>query len=269
VVLKNEIWRLPAKGPAAMLLKTEQPTWAALSPTGDRLAYVKWVERRPSVVLREVGGDTETELLPALEEGGGYSRLAWAPDGESLAYLSGPALMATDLDGDTQTLFEVPGSDQPAMLFAPVWSPDGDRIAIGFFTRNDGQKYRVLLLDTQTGATRVLAECPVVAEPGRLADPLGAAPAWSPDGARLAYTLERDGAPAVFVADVESGAGDPAPVWESAAYPTWSADGRRLLTTLLDRERERLAEIDLQTGRATEVRLSRARFLPSAETAGD
>jgi Tol biopolymer transport system component len=269
-VVRNEIWRLPEDAPASLLLKTQHPTWAALEPSGQRLAYVKWQNHQPSIVLRKAGSDEEQELVPTPPEGQGLSRLAWAPDGQSLAYVCGDALRTTDLDGKSRALFEIPRSDQPAMLFTPTWSPDAKWIAIGFFTRNDGQKLRMLLLDTETGAARVVAQCAIVAEPGRVADPLSAPAAWSSDSGRLAYVAEGDGSPALYVVSVDPSvsASSPQLLRHAAAYPCWSPDGRRVLATLLDGERERLAEIDVQTGKAREIRLTTARPYPSPKAGG-
>jgi TolB protein len=65
---------------------------------------------------------------------------------------------------------------------------------------------------------------PVTTHASRDADP-----AWSPDGARLAFTTERDGNSEIYVVDADgTGAGrltnDPA----ADFHPTWSPDGTRI-----------------------------------------
>jgi Tol biopolymer transport system component len=173
----------------------------------------------------------------------------------------GGTLLTTNRDGRATVLFEVPRSDQPAVLLTPAWSPDGRWVAVGVFTRRDEQKFRVLLIDSETQAVQVAAQCLVVAEPGSLADPLGAPPAWSPDSRQLAYVIEEDGSPALCVAAIdESGVqGSPRRLRREAAYPTWRSDGRSLLVTALDGEGERLVVLEAAGGAERAVRLGLAR----------
>jgi Tol biopolymer transport system component len=84
---------------------------------------------------------------------------------------------------------------------APVWSPDGKRIA---FYRSDGWSY---VVDIDSAAVRPLAE--------------GVLPEWSPDGRRV-VVYRRD---VIFVIDVESGREFRL---ASGQYAAWSPDGARI-----------------------------------------
>ena len=89
-------------------------------------------------------------------------------------------------------------------------------------------------------------------------------PAWSPDGTRLAVSVERDGNADLVIVDVATG--DVRVVVQSPdpdLHPTWSADGQRLLYTRLVRDEGgaqvlRLFERDLRPGGADVPRLSGA-----------
>jgi Tol biopolymer transport system component len=86
--------------------------------------------------------------------------------------------------------------------WAPVWSPDGKRMA---FYRDDGWTY---VFDMDSAVVRPLAE--------------GVMPAWSPDGRRI--VVNRGGA-ILYVIDVASGSKvDLA----NGQYPAWSPDGTRI-----------------------------------------
>jgi TolB protein len=52
-------------------------------------------------------------------------------------------------------------------------------------------------------------------------------PAWSPDGAHIAFTSNRDGEQKIYVMPSSVG-GDPVPTNQTGADPAWSPDGQRI-----------------------------------------
>jgi len=97
-------------------------------------------------------------------------------------------------------------------------SPDRTRIAIG-----DGDRIEVVDL-TGSGDT-------VVAVPGRAFTTVP--PAWSPDGTRLALTIDADGwfDLRVYVVDAD---GSNLIELAAGAFPTWSPDGARIAFNRMD-----------------------------------
>ena len=104
-----------------------------------------------------------------------------------------PAIYVASADGSAAVAITHGG--------APVWSPDGQRIA---FYRNDGWSY---VFDIDSAVVRPLAE--------------GVLPAWSPDGRRI-VVYRRD---VIYVVDVASGS---EVRLASGQYPAWSPDGTRI-----------------------------------------
>ena len=76
-------------------------------------------------------------------------------------------------------------------ILSPAWSPSGDQLAyVSFASRTSGAM--IWLQNIQTGARSKLLE-----EKGT-----ASAPAWSPDGRRLALTLSRNGNSDIYVLNI-------------------------------------------------------------------
>ena len=129
----------------------------ALSPQGDRVAYVTDRSGLPRLEVAVLGGDT----LPAVLSGPAEEvvSVAWSPDGGWLAYLVSPGgsicaeLHVVRPDGRDHRI--VAGEDPRATVFAGGWTGPGHyacSIAAG-----DGPDADVVLVDVATGAHRTLA----------------------------------------------------------------------------------------------------------------
>ena len=121
---------------------------------------------------------------------------AWAPDGSAVLLAHYEGIIA---------LAEADGSRAHDLVdgYSPIWSPQSDRILIGYDTSQDG--YPVLALVDLDG------------EP-LWSGAVGAAPTWSPDGTRLAVEVGFP-EPRVQVLDAASGE----VLWEIAGHqPTWT-----------------------------------------------
>jgi dipeptidyl aminopeptidase/acylaminoacyl peptidase/CubicO group peptidase (beta-lactamase class C family) len=175
------------------------PSQPALSPDGRRVAYVL----RTLDAARDRNVDrlwlvtTEGGTPRRLTSGPGDHAPAWSPDGERLAFLRAGQLAVLHVDGGEPEQV----TDLPLGAGAPRWSPDGRRLA---FTApvdpTDGARGPMVSdgLDYQADGAgmfgQVRDQLHVLdldsRELRRLTDGQHSAgpPAWSPDGATLAFT---------------------------------------------------------------------------------
>ncbi len=251
LVIGKEVKLLPATEAPQSLLTTEHPTSADLSPRGDRVAYVKWVNHKPSLVIRELDSQTERELLPPPSPGLAYSQLSWSPDGKQIAFVQNGAVCKVAVeDGAVSVLFAPGPGEEKALVMLPAWSPDSKWIVFGRVRQEPGPRLEIRMVSGSGKLGRLVADGRLRAEGGILADPLAEAYAWSPDSTRLVFGEELDGTPALYLISLEQGTTRPPKLLKrAAAYPSWALDGKQLTYTSLRGNREQIHLLGLSDGR--------------------
>jgi dipeptidyl aminopeptidase/acylaminoacyl peptidase len=124
-------------------------------------------------------------------------------------------------------------------------SPDGARVAYAFRPRADLNRSEIRVADVATGAARALTGTP------RMQDHM---PAWSPDGATLAYVSERSGEWALHSVAAD-GTGERQLTQDGADYgePAWHPGGGRIAVTRGVRNRFGVAVVDAGSGTVEEI----------------
>ena len=223
------LWRVPIDeqsgrvlGPAEAI-STPSPDSAqiSLSRDGRRLAYVQRVATRN---LQRIPFDATVEKT--------IGEPAWVTQGSKLAVM--PELSPR---GDLLAFFSLAPSQEDIFVVAPDgsglrqltddsyrdrvprWSPDGQQVA---FMSNRGGKYEIWTINQDGSGLRQATF--TTGKPGTWS------PVWSPDGARLAYSLPNE---TTYVIDLRKPGAERSPTALPPAGPeewfqawSWSADGR-------------------------------------------
>ncbi len=260
-----------------------------VSPDGTTVAYVVWsVDEKANgyhgnIWLAALDGETPPRQFTSGPKRDADPR--WSPEGSTLAFTS-------NRDGDAAALYVMPVGGGEARKLAGLeeditqlaWSPDGASVA--FVARVPDAAYdekdekrreprRFTRLQYKLDNVGWTADRPQhvftvradgSAEPVQLTagDAEDAAPAWSPDGATLAFVSARhpdwDLESVTDVYLVDAAGGDPRRLTQgggSFARVSWSADGSRLAATRYpgvydDPKHGQVAVVDAGSG---EVRL--------------
>jgi Tol biopolymer transport system component len=203
---------------------TDQPgqeLYPSLSPDGKALVYAaRGASDDWNIYWQRVGGRNPrnlTENSPATD-----THPVFSPDGEYIVFRS---------DREQGGLFIMGATGESVRRltdfgFYPTWSPDGREVAFSTEGFSDPNARRlspsmVWVVNVSTGERRQLTD----AKTGDAAQP-----AWSPDGARIAYWGKHKGGQR-DIWTIPARGGDPAPVTDDAAFdwnPVWSPDGRYL-----------------------------------------
>jgi Tol biopolymer transport system component/DNA-binding winged helix-turn-helix (wHTH) protein len=173
----------PVQWPVQLTTHSGLDLHPAVSPTGDAIALASDRSGAFEIYVRALGGST-TEV-PLTSDAGQNVQPAWSPDGRFIAYHSyrKGGIWVIPARGGTPRQVAATGSK-------PAWSPDSRRIA---FQSDEHADVAPTGFGAQTGSTLWSvnldgADVRALTEAGR---PLGghAAPSWSPDGRRVAFTV--------------------------------------------------------------------------------
>ena len=234
---------------------TAAPSW---SPDGAYIVYQTFSQEKGATELwvKSLAVEEEARLISAAGEDVFPFRAAWASksdffytaDGqikkaglatnarsaitfEATVILNRPSYARKKRDFDSTAARPVLG------IVCPVVSPDGNRIvftALGdLWIQEPGKK-----------AQRITDDIFVEAHP-----------AWSPDGAKLAYISDKQGTMDLWVRDLKTG--EAKVLIKSAngvSYPAWSPDGKQIAYVVSDTPlSSRLQVLDLESGKSRDA----------------
>jgi dipeptidyl aminopeptidase/acylaminoacyl peptidase len=216
-----------------------EDTEPRLSPDGSRVAYAD-----------------QGHVWIASTEGGPPRKLV---DGGSPVWLGDDRLVVSVEREDTLRLAVVGAEDawpRPLCGSEPqsglerhgdeggaVVSPDGARAAFCFTPRDDLRRTEIRVAGVETGEVRALTGTPDLAD---------REPAWSPDGATIAFSSERSGWWEVHLVDTTTG--DERQLTDDGADFSeleWHPDGTRLVAVRGRRSRFDLVSVDAADGSVT------------------
>jgi TolB protein len=204
-----------------------------------RIAYVSVEGQPPAQKFQLIVADADGENQRlVLESRYPLMSPSWSPDGQWLAYVSFENKHSAIYVQFVKTGERRQVSARAGINGAPVWSPDGKKLALTLGGSGGNPDIYVLELQTQNLA-RITDDPAIDTEA-----------AWAPDGKSLYFTSDRAGGPQIYKIGVNPG-DRPKRVTFSGNYnarPRLSADGNQLAMVTLDGGNYRVAVQDLSSG---------------------
>lgn len=200
------------------------------SPDGERIVFSSVGEHGSAngdigivgldLSVMDADGSGRHRLLDGEEDG----MPAWSPDGRRIAFVrqvdtDHSRVIVVDPDAPTSVRPLVSAADG-AFDTDPAWSPDGVRVAfVRTVPDKDPQgpwRSQLIVVDADGSNARTVLERD---------EPFGS-PTWSPDGARIAFTMGSVGERTGSVAVLDTGSGALRVLRGPGRAPVWSMSGR-------------------------------------------
>jgi hypothetical protein len=175
----------------------------ALSPDWTKVAYVSSTSNAAELHVRAIDGTQARKLAERV------SGFAWAPDSDRLAFVQANTIFVVDSDGGNPKQIAAPAAG------APVWSPDGTRVA---FLRTQSDQSPDLYVVNADGS----GEANLTNDAAWNADPQ-----WSPNGRALAFVSRNDRQTRLEIVDIAGTDRRSFPAGQVNEFG-WMADGTRI-----------------------------------------
>jgi Tol biopolymer transport system component len=191
------------------------------SPDGARFAFVRRDagSLSTSIVLANADGSGLREITGLPEEVAG---MALSPDGTKLAAVGSQGLWIVGPDMAPTLVTPAISSGSYDFIESPQWRPNGHELIFLSSSLDLALQTGVFVVQTDGSGLRAIVQ-PTISDPAQ--------PALSPDGTKVAYSIQGAGQREIHVADVETGV-DRRVAFEGAVAdvrPRWSPDGTKLV----------------------------------------
>ncbi len=206
---------------------------------GTQIAYVseqlEGDERRFRLIVSDADGANAQIIADSPEP---LMSPAWSPDGRKLAYVSFEGAQSSIYVQTLRTGTRDRVSARAGVNGAPVFSPDGRRLALTL-SRDQGNLDIYMLDLTNQVLTRLTQHSAIDTEA-----------VWAPDGESIFFTSDRAGGPQIYRVPARAGARAERVTFEGSynARPRVSPEGDRLAVVHEDRANYRIALVDPDTG---------------------
>ncbi len=221
----QEIWTIHSDGTNRRVL-TNSPDllkgWPTWSPDGVEIVFATH-EGIGTLHLMDADGGNVTVLKKDYTSS---TRPAWSPDGQKIAYGGTLFIMIFDIRTGKEVAVRVPVHNLSGSRIHDVaWSPDGHRLAFAakILDQEKGiqQARDVYVMNVDGTGLQQLTQ-------HRAEDD---APAWSPDGQKIAFVSYRNVAEGgIFLMNAD-GSSVVELTNSGEDYPSWSPDGTQLACT--------------------------------------
>jgi serine/threonine protein kinase/Tol biopolymer transport system component len=194
-------------------------TFPSIQPNGDLFVYAKSVDGRSHIFLQRVG---DTNVLKDLSQGSTSddTQPAFSPDGQHIAFRSERNGGGIFVMGPTGELVH----QVTPVGYNPAWSPDSKEVVIATQSvanpvKHSGTASKLYRVKIDGGGSRLISA----------GDALQ--PAWSPNGARIAYWGVPPGSGKRVISTIPAGGGEPVRVVDDEHLnwsPAWLPGGKFL-----------------------------------------